>query len=40
MRVLGKHSEQLRDRSLFMVGGGTEEKCFLDKNVADPTIKK
>jgi hypothetical protein len=30
----------IRDRSLFMVGGGTEEKCFSWQNFADPTIKK
>jgi hypothetical protein len=33
----------LRERSLFMAGGGTigtEEKCFSWENFADPTIKK
>ena len=32
---------RLRERSLFMAGGGTKEKCvFLRKIFADPTIEK
>jgi hypothetical protein len=33
-------NSHLRDMSLIMVGGGTEEKFFPWKNVADPTIEK
>lgn len=30
----------ITDRSLFMAGDVTEEKCFRGENFADPAIKK